>query len=87
MLWRNMKSDSGGGRRARLELLFVPMSESGECSAESELNVLAIAVAVPIAVLVILIIVIVLAVPKIRKDVPNVIQSNVLTAGMYNIHR
>ena len=64
-------NDEANGR-SRLELLFVPMSDSSErgCdNGECEVNVLAIAVAVPIAVLVTVVIVVVMIVPRVREKV------------------
>lgn len=58
-----------GDERKRLELFFVPMSDSSECHSASDLNMIALAIAVPIAVLVAVTIVVVFAVPRIRKKV------------------
>jgi len=62
---QQMKDESG---KTRLELVFVPISESSECIG-SEVNILVIAVVVPVVVLVIVVIVVVMTVPTLRAKV------------------
>lgn len=73
---RPVVDETREGRRAKLELLFVPISDSSECGGESdsesssgnEVNMLIIVTVVPAVVVILIVMIVVVAtVPKIRR--------------------